>query len=60
VNASNGKTGDGATFDYTPALGDFDALEPGAQTAPVVWRMKVPDPRRGPDVNIRIWGMVTQ
>jgi hypothetical protein len=58
VNASNGKTGDGATFDYATALGDFELLEPGAQTSTVVWRIRVPEPRRGPDFNMRIWGMV--
>jgi len=37
LNASNRKNGDGAVFEYAKALGDVEALEPGAVTDPVVW-----------------------
>ncbi len=41
LNASNGKTGVGATFDYAKSLGGLDALEPDAVTDAVVWRVQV-------------------
>src|SRR5207249_4197602 len=40
LNASNGKPGAGATFDYTPALRDWTALPPGTVTEAVVWQMR--------------------
>lgn len=40
VNSANGKTGVGAVFDYSKALGDLDALAPDAVTNAVVWRLK--------------------
>jgi len=40
LNATNGKSGVGAMFDYTFALRDFDSLEPGALTEAMPWRLK--------------------
>jgi hypothetical protein len=42
VNASNGKTGVGAVFDYSKALGDLGALAPDAVSDAVVWRLEAP------------------
>ena len=42
-NAENGKTGVGATFDYSRALGDFESLPPGAISEGVVWRFRLPE-----------------
>jgi hypothetical protein len=44
VNASNGKTGIGAVFDYSKALGDLGALAPDAVSDAVVWRLEAPSP----------------
>jgi hypothetical protein len=40
LNASNGKTGEGATFDYSTALGDLESLEPDAVTSAITWRLQ--------------------
>jgi len=40
LNATNGKQGVGAVFDYSAALGDFTALEPGAVTSAIPWRLQ--------------------
>lgn len=40
LNASNGKRGVGATFDYSKALGDQKALEPDAVTDALPWRLQ--------------------
>ena len=44
LNASNGQTGLGATFDYSKALHDLDALEPDAVTDAIFWRLKAASP----------------
>ena len=40
LNATNGKTGIGATFDYSKALHDLESLEPEAVTDAILWRFK--------------------
>jgi len=40
LNAANGKTGVGATFDYSKALHDLESLEPEAVTDAILWRFK--------------------
>lgn len=40
LNAANGKTGDGAIFDYANALRDLPHLPPGAVTEAIIWRVK--------------------
>jgi hypothetical protein len=56
LNASNGKAGDGASFDYTTALGDLPMLPPGAVTNAVVWRIRVADPLKTPVMRLTAWG----
>jgi len=46
LNASNGKSGEGAVFDYSAALGNLESLEPGAMTDAVVWRIRVEGPSK--------------
>jgi hypothetical protein len=46
LNAANGKEGQGAIFDYSKALQDLEALEPGAVTNPIVWRLQVKNPSK--------------
>ena len=40
LNSSNGNQGVGAVFDYSTALGDLPALEPGAVTNAIPWRLQ--------------------
>lgn len=57
LNAANGEKGVGAVFDYSQAFGDFDALEPGATTAPIVWRFQlVGAGARTPDMHVEVTG----
>lgn len=57
LNAANGEKGVGAVFDYSQAIGDFGALEPGAVTEPVVWRFQlVGAGARTPDMHVEITG----
>jgi hypothetical protein len=58
LNASNGQPGAGAVFDYSKTLGDFDRLEPGEVTSAIVWRLRMVDPLRTPDLHLEIWGSV--
>lgn len=43
LNASNGKSGEGAVFDYSHALGTSGVLRPGEMTDALVWRVRVED-----------------
>jgi hypothetical protein len=40
LNASNGQRGEGAEFDFTPALRDVPFLAPHAVTEAITWRVK--------------------
>lgn len=43
MNADNGKTGVGATFVYEAGeLGNLGNLPPGAETAPRIWKVRIP------------------
>lgn len=50
LNATNGRRGEGAEFDYGPALRDVSVLLPHAVTEAVVWRIK-PATMRHTDLN---------
>jgi hypothetical protein len=57
LNAVNGEKGAGAVFDYSQAFGDFDVLEPGATTEPILWRFQlVGAGARTPDMHVEITG----
>lgn len=58
LNATNQKQGKGAVFDYSPALGSDQILEPGALSGQIVWRLKLQDPLRIPDIHIATTGML--
>jgi hypothetical protein len=58
LNASNGRSGDGAAFEYGAALGDSMTLEPGAQTSAMTWRIRARDPLRFPNMHVAITGMI--
>jgi hypothetical protein len=59
LNAANGKPGDGAMFDYSKALGDFDSLEPGMVSGAVVWKLRMVDPLQSPNMHVLIRGVPT-
>jgi hypothetical protein len=58
VNSINGKSGIGAVFDLNEGLAGLDALEPGAQTGPLVLRFKLKDPDKTPSIQIKPTGQV--
>jgi hypothetical protein len=58
VNAANGKRGAGAVFDFSSALGDSGSLAPGQETAAVDWILRLRDPRKTPDLHVKVTGMV--
>jgi len=60
LNATNHKDGDGATFDYSRALGTEQVLEPGALSGQVVWHLKLHDPLLIPDIHVALTGMLPQ
>jgi hypothetical protein len=60
VNATNGKTGVGAVFDFAGALGNQAVLRPGALTSPVVIRLKFEDPAKIPPIRLKVEGMVEE
>jgi hypothetical protein len=60
LNATNHKDGNGAIFDYSPALGTEQVLEPGALSGQVVWHLKLQDPLRIPDIHVAMTGMLAQ
>ncbi len=60
LNASNGKEAGGAAFDYSAALGDAQSLEPGGVSGPVVWRLKLVNPLRVPDLHLILTGYVAE
>jgi hypothetical protein len=53
LNSTNGATGEGAVYDFTPAIGGR-ALDPGSLTSPVTIRMRVADPMRVPVLIFRV------
>jgi hypothetical protein len=60
LNSTNGKQQEDATFDYSAALRDLEALEPNGQTEAVVWRFKLTDSLLTPDMHVEVKGMLLQ
>ncbi len=60
VNAANGKTGVGAVFDFSSALGNQAVLRPGALTSPVVMRLRFEDPAKIPPIRLKVEGSVEE
>lgn len=58
LNAANEKTGAGAQINYSDALGDSHELAPGAITDVVVWRLRITDLEKIPDMHLSIKGFV--
>jgi hypothetical protein len=60
LNATNGKKGTGATFDFTPVLGGTNSLPVNAVSGALVWRLKLSKPLRTPDMHMTLSGFVPQ
>jgi len=60
LDAANGKKLVGAVVEFRDALGNLDALEPGAQTGPVALRLKLVDPNKTPTLRIKVSGFVSR
>jgi hypothetical protein len=59
LNASNGKPAEGAVFDLSDALAGADGLLPGAQTNPVVLRLRLSNPDFAPSMRWKATGQVS-
>ena len=61
LNASNGKNGVGATFDYSKALHDLSRSGPDAVSDAIVWRLKAPSPvKTGFHIGTEVSGFVAK
>jgi hypothetical protein len=58
VNAANGKSGAGARFSFSAALGNLEALAPGALTGAVLMKFRFEDPTQPPPVRLKVEGSV--
>ncbi|HEX4439692.1 MAG TPA: sialidase family protein [Thermoanaerobaculia bacterium] len=58
LNPSNGKGKEGAVMDMSKAIAGSDALQPGALTNPVMFRMQLVDPTKMPNIRLKATGMV--
>lgn len=56
LNATNSRSGIGATFDYSHVLGDFKTLEPQAVTEPVIWKLKMNQFAIQPTIGVKVSG----
>ncbi len=56
INATNGKAGAGASFQYSDALGSEQAIPPLGTSGAVTWRLKLLDPKKTPDLHIAVEG----
>lgn len=54
LSATNGKTGAGAVIRYDDALGSRRALEPQAVSGAMLWRLRLKDPQRVPNLHVFI------
>lgn len=58
LNASNGRSGAGASFVYDDALGSAAVLEPEGVSGAMRWRMRLQDPRLIPNLHVYVSGIV--
>jgi hypothetical protein len=54
LNADNDRSGAGAVFDFSAAIGGFGVLEPGAQTGAVILQLRLDDPLDVPDFHVAV------
>ena len=60
LNAPDGAPGDGALFSFDGALAGSETLEPGAQTDPVVMRLRLSDPFYAPSMRWDVTGRLSR
>jgi hypothetical protein len=60
LNAANGKSDEGATFEYAEALGTERVLAPDGISGPVLLRFRVTDPLLIPDMRLIVAGYVAR
>jgi hypothetical protein len=60
LNAANHKEREGAIFDFTPALGTTQTLEPAGLSGELVLRIKLENPVRIPDFHIALTGLIPE
>jgi hypothetical protein len=58
LNADNGKRGVGAIFKYSELLGYSMSLESGSVSGALVWKFKLLDPTKIPDLQLHVSGFV--
>jgi hypothetical protein len=58
LNAANGKSAVGAIFEFAGALAGSRAFEPGAQTNPVIVRLRLSDPFYAPNMRWSVTGRI--
>jgi hypothetical protein len=58
LNPSNGKGKEGAVVEMGSAIAGSEALEPGAITNPVVFKLQLVDPTKMPSVRLKATGMI--
>jgi hypothetical protein len=58
LNSANGKPKEGAVFEFGGAIAGSEALEPGAQTNPVLMRFQMVDPEKTPSLQLKAIGML--
>ena len=58
LNATNGKQKEGASFEYTKELGSEGVLAPSGISGAMVWRLKLVNQRRVPDLHFAVEGLV--
>lgn len=56
LNADNGLPGDGARFVYREALGTEGVLGPDGVSGAILWRMRLADPIRIPNLHVYVTG----
>ncbi len=56
LNADNGLPGDGARFVYREALGTEGVLDPDGVSGAILWRMRLADPIRIPNLHVYATG----
>ena len=56
LNADNGLRGNGAVFRYDEVLGSDGVLPPGGVSGAVLWRLKLAEPVRVPNLHLYITG----
>jgi hypothetical protein len=58
LNATNGKTGEGALFEYSDVLGSECTIPPSGTSGALTWKLKLLDPKQTPDLHMAVEGFL--